>query len=102
MATDVNLVEGTHYHVVYQQTITVPSVASILSFTYDNLNFDTSAHFIKDAFEATLIGSDGTPDSFTIGTGHDAFFNITEGQKRCAGPGRKRQPRREWRHDSQR
>ena len=39
-AVNINLVEGTHFHVVYQQTITVPASPSVLSFTYDNLNFD--------------------------------------------------------------
>ncbi len=86
-AVNINLLEGTHYHVVYQQTITVPAGPSFLAFTYDNLNFDTAARFVKDAFEATLIGTDGKPDTFTIGTAHDAYYNLTEGQSASLAKG---------------
>src|SRR5262249_6624971 len=49
-----------------------------LSFSYVDLNFDTSAHFVKDAFEAALLDDQGNSLVPTIGAGKDAFFNITE------------------------
>jgi RHS repeat-associated protein len=74
------LVEGTRFATPFQQTFTVPSQPSELQFAYDNLDFDTSAHFIKDAFEASLTDSNGNSLVLPISTSQNTFLNITEGQ----------------------
>ena len=84
--TLITLVEGTNFKVPFRQTFTVPDQPSTLKFTYEQLRFDTSAHFIKDAFEASLVDDQGNTLVLPISSGHDAFFNITEGQQPVLSP----------------
>ena len=80
------LVEGTRFATPFQQTFTVPSQPSELQFTFDNLDFDTTAQFIKDAFEASLTDADGNSLVLPIAGSQDAFLNITEGQSPVISP----------------
>jgi RHS repeat-associated protein len=65
----------------YQQTISVPVDSSLLSFTYNDLNFDTTdPDSINDAFEVALVDAQGNSLIHTIQPNRDAFFNITENQ----------------------
>src|SRR5262249_18359342 len=57
-----------------------------LEFHYENLNFDTHANFIKDAFEASLIDANGNSLVLPIAGTRDAFLNITEGQSPVLSP----------------
>ena len=74
------LVEGTRFVTPLEQTIVVPAAPSHLEFSFQNLDFDTRANFIKDAFEASLTDAAGNPLVLPIATSRDAFLNITEGQ----------------------
>ena len=82
------LIEGDSFETTLSTTFVVPGSASILSFEYDELNFDTADEsFINDAFEVALVDSEGRSlvDSFT--DDRDAFFNITEGLPAAMGEG---------------
>lgn len=80
------LVEGDSFVVGLQRSFQVPEINPELSFTFTDLEFDTTdPSFINDAFEASLTDSDGNPLVFTIGAGRDAFFNITEGEPAALG-----------------
>lgn len=73
--------EGNSFVVSLQRTFTVPDPPGALSIEFDPLVFDTSSTGrMGDAFEAALVDSSGNPLVFTIASGRDAFFNITEGQ----------------------
>jgi RHS repeat-associated protein len=80
------LVEGTRFTVPFQKIFTVPDQPSTLSFTYEGLHFDSSADFIKDAFEASLVDAQGLPLVLVISSSRDAFFNITEGRQPVLSP----------------
>ncbi len=84
--TGVALTEATNFLTTFHKTFTVPAQASHLEFTYDTLNFDTRANFIKDAFEAALLGADGNPLVLPITGARDAFLNVTEGRPPVFGP----------------
>ena len=54
------LTEGDSFETTLSTTFVVPGDAQVLSFTYDDLNFDTSDDsFINDAFEVALVDSEG-------------------------------------------
>ncbi|MCA2577755.1 MAG: tandem-95 repeat protein [Microcystis sp. M41BS1] len=72
----------------YQQTISVPVDSSFLSFTYNDLNFDTTdSDSINDAFEVALVDAQGNSLIHTIQPNRDAFFNITENQPSAVASG---------------
>lgn len=76
------LIEEDHFRVVHQQTFTVPQNPTVLTFTYSNLNFDTTDEFVNDAFEAALLDGTGQSCAYAIQPGtpdRDCFFNVTEG-----------------------
>ena len=78
---DIVLLEGNDFRVAAQRAIAIPDTPSVLSFTYTDLNFDTSdADFINDAFEVALVDSEGNSLVNTIAGDRDAFFNLTEGE----------------------
>jgi hypothetical protein len=82
------LSEGDSFHVALEHTFVIPAGATSLTFTYDNLAFDTTdPSAIKDAFEASLLDSSGHSLVNTIGAGRDAYFNITEGETPALGSG---------------
>ncbi|WP_218653202.1 putative Ig domain-containing protein [Nostoc sp. TCL26-01] len=65
----------------YEQSITIPATTSVFSFTYSDLNFDTTdPDSIKDAFEVALVDAQGDSLVHTIKANRDAFLNITESQ----------------------
>ena len=80
------LVEGTRFVTPFQEMFTVPGQPSELQFTYDNLDFDTTAHFIKDAFEASLTDASGNSLLLPISSSQNAFLNISEGQAPVISP----------------
>lgn len=74
------MTEGDSFLVTLERT-EVPSTPSALTFTYSDLDFDsTAANQIKDAFEAALVDTQGQALVFTITPGRDAFFNASDGQ----------------------
>jgi YD repeat-containing protein len=78
--------EGTSFHVTDRQSITIPAQASVLSFTYGDLAFDTNSQGrVKDAFEVALVNASGQSLVPTLATGRDAFFNVSEGQAAAMG-----------------
>ncbi len=89
VAADVNgavIREGDSFTVSLERTFTVLQQPAVLNFTYDNLSFDTAAkNSIKDAFEVSLLDSQGNSAVHTIGTGRDAFYNVSEGQSTAMG-----------------
>ncbi|MBV9124301.1 MAG: cadherin-like domain-containing protein, partial [Planctomycetes bacterium] len=79
--------EGNSFNTTVQHTFTVPQQASTLSLSFEP-SFDTTvANAPKDAFEAALVASDGTPLVHTFAPNRDAFFNLTEGQQAQLGAG---------------
>ena len=83
-----SLVEGDSFETTLSTTFVVPDSATILSFEYDNLTFDSSdTSFINDAFEVGLVNSDGGSLVDTFADDRDAFFNITEGLPAALGDG---------------
>jgi hypothetical protein len=77
---DIVLTEQENYLTTHQQTLTLPSTPSLLTFTYSQLNFDTTdSNRINDGFEVALLDNKGNSIVHTIGQSQDAFFNITEG-----------------------
>ena len=82
------LTEGNSFVVSLERQLIVPSTPSAIQFTYSGLNFDrTESASIKDAFEVALTDIDGKSLTFTIGSGRDAFFNVTEGLTAATGAG---------------
>jgi hypothetical protein len=72
----------------YQQNISIPIDSSLLSFTYDDLNFDTTdSDSINDAFEVALVDAQGNSLIHTIKPNRDVFFNITEDQPSALASG---------------
>jgi RHS repeat-associated protein len=75
----VTLREQTNFRTAAEQTFTIPDQPSLLTFTFSDPAFDTSATgAIKDAFEAALVDANGQPLVHTIANSRDAFFNLTE------------------------
>ncbi len=75
------LSEASDFITEYRYDITVQAGATALGIKYSSLSFDPSATGeVKDAFELSLLDSNGEPVGATIGEGRDAFFNLTEGQ----------------------
>ena len=80
--------EGNSFLVSLEKTITIPAQPSVLTFSYANLDYDDSEpSTIHDAFEAALVDSSGNPLVHTIGSNHDSYFNITQGQPVASGVG---------------
>ncbi len=73
------LQEGNNFSVLAAETFTIPATPTVLQFSYAAF-FDTSDTFdINDAFEVALLDAAGNSLVHTVGTGQDAFFNLTEG-----------------------
>ncbi|AFY54222.1 RHS repeat-associated core domain protein [Rivularia sp. PCC 7116] len=80
--------EGEDFKVVREEEITIPATPSLLSFSYEALNFDTTDNnFINDAFEVALLDENGKTLVHTIGNNKDVFFNFTEEQSPLLAPG---------------
>ncbi|NEO09927.1 DUF4114 domain-containing protein, partial [Moorena sp. SIO3I8] len=80
--------EGDNFKVVHEEAIAIPETPSLLRFTYNALNFDTTdSDFINDAFEVALLGADGRTLVHSIGNNQDVFFNFTEEQSTDVAPG---------------
>jgi RHS repeat-associated protein len=78
---EVVLTEGDSFLVSISRTLELPTNAAALSFSYSMLSFDKgTSNKIKDAFEVALIDANGQPVTYAIGEGHDAFFNVTDGE----------------------
>lgn len=80
------LVEDSCFATSLEQTLVVPAQPSMLEFRFVNLNFDTRADFIKDAFEASLTDDAGNPLVLPISSSRDAFLNIAENQFPALSP----------------
>lgn len=77
---NVLLSEDDAFQRTYTQTLQIPLEPSILTISYQDLNFDVrDTTSIKDAFEVRLIDRDGQPLVYQIDRGRDTFFNLTEG-----------------------
>jgi len=81
------LVEGDSFIVSLERPFVIPDEASKLLIRYRNLAFDTTADFVKDAFEMALVDSQGNSLVHTFRPGRDAFFNIAEGIPPLLGTG---------------
>jgi RHS repeat-associated protein len=81
VGTGILLQEDTVFQRTYAQTFQIPISSSVLSFTYSDLNFDTSdSNALKDAFEVALVDAQGKSLVHTIHTSRDAFLNLSEAQ----------------------
>src|SRR5207249_4923739 len=79
--------EGDSFQVGLERSFTVVDNRAPLVFTYSDLNFDTSdPDSINDAFEASLVDSQGHTLVHTIAPGRDAFFNASEDVGVALGP----------------
>jgi hypothetical protein len=84
----VTLREGDSFDVGMEKTVAIPATPGTLSITYSGLTFDTpDPTAIQDAFEGALVDSSGNSLVQTIGAGHDAFFNVSNGQTPVLAPG---------------
>jgi RHS repeat-associated protein len=82
------LTEGDSFVVSMATSFEVPADATTISFTYSDLNFDTTDDdFINDAFEAALVDSEGNSLVNTYTDDRDAFFNISEDVGAATGSG---------------
>ena len=82
------LAEGTSFTEKLEQAITIPAGPSTLSVNITGLNFDASdPDSINDALEIALVDASGRSLVHTVGTGHNSFFNFTEGQPPQLAPG---------------
>ncbi|MEM6469374.1 MAG: choice-of-anchor C family protein [Planctomycetota bacterium] len=80
------ITEGNSFVVGLQASFVVPENPSTISFTYEDLNFDTTdPDFINDAFEVALVDRDGNSLVDTYRTDRDVFFNVTEGMEPALG-----------------
>ncbi|MCM1981745.1 T6SS effector amidase Tae4 family protein [Lyngbya confervoides] len=86
--TGVTLVEEQFFEVVYEESVVIPVEPSRLVVRFANLNFDpTDPDFINDAFEVALVDESGRSLVQTVGSGKDAFFNVTEDELPQLAPG---------------
>ena len=82
------LVEGNSFDVSLSKTLTIPAQPSDLVFSFSGPTFDTSSQgTIKDAFEVAFVDAGGRSLLQTIGSGQDAFFNVSEGQAAAMAAG---------------
>lgn len=82
------MTEGDSFVVTLATDFQVPATPSAVTFTYDQLAFDTrDAAFINDAFEVALVDQDGNSLVKTYTQGRDAYFNVTEGLPAASGDG---------------
>lgn len=80
--------EGDSFNVTLRKTLTVPQQVSDLLFNFDAPAFDTTSQgTIKDAFEVAFVDAKGRSLLQTIGSGQDAFFNLSEGQPAALAAG---------------
>lgn len=81
--------EGDSFTTTLSRSFVVPGGVSSLSFAAPRFGFDTPdpTVFVNDAFEAALLDPAGNPLVATIGSGRDAFFNVTETQAVARGAG---------------
>lgn len=80
--------EGDSFNVSLRHTFIVPTEPSTLTIELEPPAFDNSAvRTMKDAFEAALVDAAGKPLVFAIGSGHDAFYNVSEGMPAALAPG---------------
>ncbi len=85
---DAVLCEGNSFLVTLSYTFTVPENSGDLTFTYTNLDLDTTdPAFINDAFEVALVDQDGFSIVSTFNPSRDAYFNISEGIPAALGSG---------------
>jgi hypothetical protein len=84
---DAVLCEGNSFLVTLSYSFTVPENSGDLTFTYTNLNLDTTdTAFINDAFEVALVDQDGFSIVSAFSPSRDAFFNIAEELPAALGP----------------
>lgn len=77
---NVLLSEDDAFQRTYTQTLQIPLQPSVLTISYQDLNFDVrDTTSIKDAFEVRLVDRNGHPLVYQIDRGRDTFFNLTEG-----------------------
>ncbi len=87
-SNDIFLLEGNSFRVEERETIIIPNTSSVLTFSYENLNFDlTDTNNINDAFEIALIDAEGNTLVHTIDENRDSFLNITEEQPMAIASG---------------
>ncbi|MCA9184892.1 MAG: hypothetical protein KDA99_04710, partial [Planctomycetales bacterium] len=73
------MTEGDSFVVTLERDFVIPAEPAALSFTFADLNFDTTdPDFINDAFEVALVDEFGNSLIETYSPGRDAFFNISE------------------------
>ena len=85
---DILLEEESFFSVSAAHQFQVPDSPALLSFELAEVNFDSNdPSNINDAFEAALLDGEGNSLVHTIGTGNDAFFNLTEGESPELAPG---------------
>lgn len=88
VTSDLQLQEGNFFSRSIERSLTIPQSASILRFSFADLQFDTTdPNAINDAFEAALVDANGNSLVHTIAKGRDAFFNLTEGQAAALASG---------------
>ncbi|MHB0960422.1 MAG: putative Ig domain-containing protein [Pirellulaceae bacterium] len=81
------LTEGNSFFVSIDREIVIPESPLSLTFIYED-DFDTSDQgFMRDAFEATLVGKDGTTLVHSFAPDRESFFNLTEGLNPAVGKG---------------
>lgn len=73
------LLEGDSFLVTLSQTFLMPAFATTLTFELElNPGFDTSAMFLPDAFEMSLLDSNSFPLLGTWASGATSSFNLQE------------------------
>ncbi|MEM6365852.1 MAG: choice-of-anchor U domain-containing protein, partial [Planctomycetota bacterium] len=80
------LSEGNSLLVELSQDIVIPAVPTLLEVAYEGEFDSEDANAINDAFEMSLLDSDGNSVIPTFGSGRDSFFNLSDGVSEAVGP----------------
>jgi RHS repeat-associated protein len=82
------IAEGDSFVVGLEKSIVVPATPSALRFTFSPPQFDESdTDFINDAFELSLVDTNGKTLVFPYAVNRNAFFNVSEGTSPLSAPG---------------
>jgi RHS repeat-associated protein len=86
--SDFVLTAGNSFDTGMEHSFVIPSQPNILTFSYSGLSFGTPGGVgANAAFEAAFADSQGNTLVSTIGTGRNAFFNVSNGQSPALGAG---------------
>lgn len=82
------MIEGDSFVVGLERSIVVPATPSAVRFTFSAPQFaESDSAFINDAFELSVVDTNGKTLVFPYAANRDTFFNVTEGLTAITAPG---------------